>query len=99
MFSVSAVSSFRTSGVLFGRRCRFCRHGRSRSLSFLCDELNPRTGSVAVDKDLVSHAAHIRFADGVDLFQLAKQLSPVAESCLVFGQLTGEAFVVGEAAQ
>jgi hypothetical protein len=37
-----------------------------------CDELYSRAGSVAVGEDLVRHAAHIRFADGVDLLQLAE---------------------------
>ena len=52
---------------------------------FRCDELNLCAGSIAVDEDLVGYASHIRFVDGVDFFQLAEELSPVAESRLVFG--------------
>ena len=96
---MSFLCSFRTSGALFGRRCGFSLAGRSRCLSFRCDELDSCAGSIAVNEDLVGYATDIRFADGVDLLQLAEKFSPVAEFCLVFGQLTGEAFVVAEAAE
>jgi hypothetical protein len=39
-------------------------------LSSRCNELNPRTGSVVVGEDLICYAAHIRFVDRIDLFQL-----------------------------
>jgi hypothetical protein len=35
-------------------------------------KVDPRTGSVAFYEDLVGYAAHVRFADGIDLVELAK---------------------------
>ena len=63
------------------------------------DELDARAGAVAVGEDLVGDAANVGFGDGVDLVELAEELTPVAEAGLVLGELVGEAFVVGEAAQ
>ena len=86
LISIHGNSSFRTSLLAWAG-------------FFGCDELDSCAGAVAVDEDLVGDAADVRFVDGVDLVQLAEELSPVAVAGLVFGQLMGEAFVVGEAAQ
>ncbi len=63
------------------------------------DEFDAGAGAVAVDEDLVGDAADVGFGDGVDLLELAEELAPVAEAGLVLGELVGEAFVVGEAAE
>ncbi len=73
----------------------------SRALGRLLwgDELDSRAGAVAVDEDLVCYAANVCLGYGVDLVEFAEELTPVAEAGLVLGQLMGQAFVVGEAAQ
>src|SRR5215813_8388976 len=102
MFPVSNVPSgfsFRTSRILFGRRCGLRLCSRSRSLSLRWDEFDSCAGSIAFDEDLICYATHISLADRIDFVELTEQLPPIAEPCLVFGKLAGEAFVVGEAAQ
>ncbi len=56
-------------------------------------------GAVALDEDLVGDAADVGLGDLVDLVELAEELAPVAVAGLVLGELVGEAFVVGEAAE
>ena len=63
------------------------------------DEFDSRAGAVAFDEDLVGDAANVGFGDGVDLVEIAEELAPVAIAGLIFGELVGEAVIVGEAAK
>ena len=63
------------------------------------NEFDACAGAVAVDEDFVGDAADVGFVDGVDLVELLEEFAPVAEAGLILGELVGEAFVVGEAAE
>ena len=55
-------------------------------------------GAVGIDEDLVGDAADVGFRDLVDAVDRAEQFAPVAIASLVGGELRGQSFVVGEAA-
>src|ERR1700733_4565828 len=92
-----ALSSFRTSGVLLCLRLGEPRSSGGFLLRW--DKLDTRARTVLVGEDLVSHTTYIRLVDGIDLIELAEQLSPIGEAGLILRQLTSETFVVGKAAK
>src|SRR3984885_809350 len=92
-----ALSSFRTSGVLLCLRLGEPRSSGGFLLRW--DKLDTRARTVLVGEDLVSHTTYIRLVDGIDLIELAEQLSPIGETGLILGELTSETFGVGKAAK
>ncbi len=64
-----------------------------------CGELDLGYCAIAVDEDVVGDALDVGLGDGVDFCDFAEHNAPVAEEGLVLGELLGEAFVVGEAAE
>jgi hypothetical protein len=58
------------------------------------DKLDARAGAVAVEEDLVGYATDISLGDCIDFVQIAEELTPVAETRLVLGELMGETVIV-----
>src|SRR5580704_15011594 len=86
--------SLRTSLIGAVRRRLVASTGSSASACVL----DHADGAVGVDEDLVGDAANVGLRHLIDAVHRAEQLAPIAVAGLIRGQLRGQAFIVGQAA-